>query len=160
MGPATDKGCLPGILYNPQFMEETMGIEENKKLVADFYEAGNRGDMDACFAMVADDVTWTNIGTTKFSGVFAGKQNLVVQLLQPLFGQLKAGIASQIESIIAEGDVVIAQTSGTAETQDGKPYNNTYCQVFRIRDGKIAAVKEYMDTALIDATFGKASEDS
>lgn len=132
----------------------TMGIAENKQIVLDFYEAGARGDMDACFALLADDITWTNIGTTKFSGTYAGKQALVEQLLGPLFGQLKAGIASAIERLTAEGDVVVAQTAGTAETHDGRPYNNTYCQVIRIRDGKIAEVKEYFDTALVDAVFG------
>ena len=132
-----------------------MGIAENKQLILDFYAAGARGDMDTCFALLADDVTWTNIGTTRFSGTYAGKQALVEQLLGPLFSQLKAGISSQIERLTAEGDVVVAQTSGTAETNDGTPYNNTYCQVIRIRDGKIAEVKEYFDTALVDAVFGQ-----
>ena len=73
-----------------------------------------------------------------------------------MFGQLKAGIVSQIEQLTAEDDIVVAQTSGTAETVDGIAYNNSYCQVIRIRDGKIAVVKEYMDTALIDSVFGAA----
>ena len=133
-----------------------MQIVDNKQVVLDFYEAGARGDMDACFALLADDVTWTNIGTTKFSGTYSGKQALVEQLLGPLFGQLKAGISSQIERLTAEGDIVVAQTQGTAETHDGTPYNNTYCQVIRIRDGKIAEVKEYFDTALVDTVFGGA----
>ena len=133
-----------------------MGIAENKQVVLDFYAAGARGDMDACFALLADDVTWTNIGSTQFSGTFTGKQALVEQLLGPLMGQLKAGIASEIERLTAEGDIVIAQTTGSAETLDGRPYNNSYCQVVRIRDGKIAEVKEYMDTALIDSVFGPA----
>lgn len=132
-----------------------MGIAENKQIVLDFYEAGARGDMDTCFALLADEVTWTNIGTTKFSGSYIGKQAIAEDLLGPLFGNLKAGIASKIERLTAEGDIVVAQTSGTAETKDGTPYNNTYCQVIRIRDGKIAAVKEYMDTALIDSVFGR-----
>ena len=131
-----------------------MGIAENKQVVLDFYEAGARGDMDACFALMADDVTWTNIGSTKFSGTYSGKQAIVENLIGPLFSQLKAGISSQIERLTAESDVVVAQTSGTAETLDGTPYNNTYCQVIRIRDGKITDVKEYMDTALIDSVFG------
>ncbi|NIU11171.1 MAG: nuclear transport factor 2 family protein [Phycisphaerae bacterium] len=131
-----------------------MGIAENKQIVLDFYEAGARGDMDGCFALLADDIAWTNIGTTKFSGTYVGKQALAENLLGPLFGQLKAGISSQIERLTAEGDVVVAQTSGTAETTDGVPYNNTYCQVITIRDGKFAAVTEYMDTALIDSVFG------
>ena len=41
-----------------------MGTIENKQVVIDFYAAGARGDMDACFAMIADDITWTNIGST------------------------------------------------------------------------------------------------
>jgi len=131
-----------------------MGIAENKQIVLDFYEAGARGDMDACFALLTDDVTWTNIGSTKFSGTYIGKQAIAEDLLGPLFSQLKAGISSQIERLTAEGDIVVAQTSGTAETMDGTPYNNTYCQVIRIRDGLIADVKEYMDTALIDSVFG------
>jgi len=133
-----------------------MGTNENKRLVLDFYAAGARGDMDACFAMLADDVVWTNIGSTKFSGTYTGRQQLAENLLGPLFGQLKAGIASEVEQLVAEGDTVVAQTSGTAETLDGNPYNNTYCQVITVRDGRIAAVTEYMDTALIDAVFGPA----
>ena len=131
-----------------------MGIAENKQVVVEFYEAGARGDMDACFALLADDITWTNIGSTKFSGTYEGKQALAEDLLGPLFGQLKAGISSHIEHLTAEGDTVVAQTSGTAETVDGVPYNNTYCQVIHIRDGQIARVMEYMDTALIDSVFG------
>ena len=131
-----------------------MGIAANKQVVLDFYEAGARGDMDACFALLADDVKWTNIGSTKFSGTYIGKQAITENLLGPLFSQLKAGIESQIERLTAEGDFVVAQTSGTAETMDGTPYNNTYCQVIRICDGQIADVKEYMDTALIDSVFG------
>ena len=58
-----------------------MGIAENKQIVLDFYEAGGRGDMDGCFALLADDIAWTNIGTTKFSGTYFGKQALAENLL-------------------------------------------------------------------------------
>jgi ketosteroid isomerase-like protein len=131
-----------------------MGIVENKQVVLDFYDAGARGDMDSCFALLADDITWTNIGSTRFSGTYSGKQALVEQLLGPLFGQLKSGISSSIENVIAEGDFVVAQTTGTAETHDGKPYNNSYCQVIRVQNGRIAEVKEYFDTELTNSVFG------
>ncbi|NBB85659.1 MAG: nuclear transport factor 2 family protein [Bacteroidetes bacterium] len=98
-----------------------MGIAENKKVVLDFYDAGARGDMDTCFALLADDVTWTNIGSTKYSGTFNGKQAVAENLLGPLFSQLKAGISSQIERLVAESDIVVAETSGAAETLDGTP---------------------------------------
>ena len=131
-----------------------MGISENKQVVLDFYDAGARGDMDACFAVLADDVTWTNIGSTTFSGTYIGKQELLEKLLGPLFGQLKAGISSTIERLTAEADIVVAQTTGVAETHDSKPYNNSYCQMIRIRDGQIMEVKEYFDTELTSSVFG------
>ncbi len=131
-----------------------MGLEENKQVVKAFYEAGARGDMDACFSLLADDITWINIGSTIFSGTYTGKQELIEQLLGPLFGRLKAGISSVIENLIAEGEFVVAQTSGIAETKEGKPYNNSYCQVIKIRDGEITEVKEYFDTELTSSVFG------
>jgi ketosteroid isomerase-like protein len=85
-----------------------MGINENKQLVIDFYEAGAGGDMETCLDLLSDDVTWTNIGTTQFSGTFSGKQALMEQLLGPLFGQLKRGISSRIERLTAEGNIVVA----------------------------------------------------
>ena len=45
-----------------------MDVTQNKEIVRSFYEAGNRGDFETCFALVADDITWTNIGTTALSG--------------------------------------------------------------------------------------------
>ncbi len=131
-----------------------MSTEENKKIVLSFYDAGARGDMETCFDLLSDDVTWINIGSTRFSGTYSGKQALVEELLGPLFNQLKAGIASTVERLTAEADIVVAQTQGSAETLDGKPYNNRYCQVFRFDNGKIVEVTEYFDTALLDSVFG------
>lgn len=134
-----------------------MGVAENKRIVASFYEAGNRGDLDTCFSLLADDITWTNIGSTSLSGTFQGKEELTDQLLGPLFGQLKSGITSCVERLIGEDDYVVALTSGSAETKDGRPYNNRYCQVIRLRDGQFVEVREYFDTALVMAVFGSAS---
>ena len=131
-----------------------MGISQNKQIVREFFEAGNRGEMERCIELLADDISWTDIGTTRFSGTYVGKEELSANLLEPLFGQLKAGIYSTIENIVAEGQVVVVQSRGKAETVDGKPYNNTYCHIIRVREGKIYEVTEYFDTALTNAVFG------
>lgn len=131
-----------------------MTAEENRRVVEAFYDASNRGDLDACFALFADDIVWTNIGTTALSGRFEGKRELQENLLGPLFGQLQAGIGMRVQRLVAEGDYVVAQTSGTAETLDGRPYNNTYCWVIRLRDGQFAEVTEFLDTDLVRNVFG------
>jgi len=134
-----------------------MGVAENKKIVESFYEAGNRGDFDACFDLISNDITWTNIGSTKLSGTYRGKAELMDKLLGPLFGQLKTGISSSIDNLLGEADYVVALTSGVTETTDGRPYNNQYCQIIRIRDGKLVEVTEYFDAELTSSIFGSAS---
>ena len=132
-----------------------MNTENNKQVVQDFFDAGNRGDMERCMELMHDEVSWTDIGTTKFSGTYKGKANIGENLLGPLMGQLKAGIYTEVDNLIAEGDFVVAQNRGTAETHDGKAYNQTYCHIFTVREGVIVAVTEYMDTALLNEVFGE-----
>lgn len=127
---------------------------ENKQIVRRFFEAGNRGDMETCMDLIADNIVWRNSGTTPLSGTFRGKAELQEKLLGPLFGGLKEGIRMTEHRLIAEDDCVVAEVSGFAETLDGRPYNNTYCWVVVIRDGKFAELTEYMDTELVSSTFG------
>jgi len=134
-----------------------MSIETNKQIVIDFFEAGNRGDVSRCMDLLADDVHWSNHGTTRFSGPFIGKQALGEELMGPLFASLKNGLYTGIDRLIGEGDTVVMQGSGQAETHDGRPYNNKYCMVVEIQDGKIARVVEYADTALVNEVFGPAA---
>ena len=68
---------------------------------------------------------------------------------------LKSGIRSTVENMVAERDFVVVQSRGYTETVDGRQYNNTYCHVFTIRNGKIAEVTEYMDTELASAVLGQ-----
>lgn len=131
-----------------------MSAEENKKIVQKFYEASNGGDIDTCMNLIADDIKWTNIGSTSLSGTFKGKAELQEKLLGPLFGRLEQGIFTTVHRLIAEDDYVVAQTSGTAASTDGRPYNNTYCWIIRFRDGQFAEVTEYMDTELVSEVFG------
>jgi len=81
-----------------------MSTEANKNVVREFYAAGNRGDMDSCFGLITDDISWVSMGSTSLSGTYSGKQDLMDRLLGPLFGQLKQGIHMDIERLVAEGD--------------------------------------------------------
>ena len=58
------------------------------------------------------------------------------------------------ENFIAEGDYVALQGRGEARTKSGVDYNNTYCWVYRFRDGKIISIVEYLDTELVRKAFG------
>ena len=49
---------------------------------------------------------------------------------------------------------MIVEARGDNVTKAGQQYNNEYCFVFRLSDGKIKEVKEYADTALVEAVLG------
>ena len=50
--------------------------------------------------------------------------------------------------IIVDGDDVAVEFQGQNRTRAGKDYNNTYCAVLRMANGKIVELTEYLDTAL------------
>ncbi len=132
-----------------------MSASENKRLIQEMYAALSRGDGATFLAALADDVEFNISGTTQFSGVMRGKKEVIERLLVPLGAALPGGITVTIDSILAEGDRVVAQGRGSATTKAGKPYNNRYCWVFRIEGGKVKEVSEYLDTELVTTTFGR-----
>lgn len=132
-----------------------MGAAENKKLIQDMFAELSKGNAPAFLNAMADDVRFTLTGTTKYSGTFNGKQELISKLLQPLSAQLEGGLTITPDNFIAEGDFVAMQARGKSTTKSGKSYNNTYCQVFRIAGGKVREVTEYLDTELVTSAFGK-----
>ncbi|MGH7778434.1 MAG: nuclear transport factor 2 family protein [Candidatus Binataceae bacterium] len=132
-----------------------MSVSENKETIRKmFIELGN-GNAAAFLGAMADDVQFTLIGTTKFSGVFKGKQELAGKLLGPLGAALDGGLVITPDNLIADGDFVAMQARGKSIGKNGKRYDNTYCQVFKFSGGKIKEVTEYLDTELVTSVFGK-----
>jgi ketosteroid isomerase-like protein len=125
--------------------------EQNKEIVRRAIAAISRGDLEGFMADAADDVTLSVMGSA-FPPI-QGKQKVLKGLRNALAARLEGGgaIAMTIENLIAEGDFVAEQARGKARTKDGKDYNNTYCRVWRITDGKIRSMQEYLDTELVRA---------
>jgi len=132
-----------------------MGAAENKKLIQEMFAELSKGNAQGFLNNLADDVQFTIMGTTKYSLTCNGKQELLSKVLGPLSAQLEGGLTITPDNFIAEGDFVAMQARGKSTTKTGKPYNNTYCQIFRIVNGKIQQVTEYLDTELVTAAFGK-----
>jgi ketosteroid isomerase-like protein len=130
-----------------------MGAAENKEVVRQMGEAKS---LDAMLATMSDDVRWTIIGNTKWSGTMNGKQQVIDRLLKPIFAEMESMGSNTVENVIAEGDyVVVQQHASGRKTKTGKPYNNNYCLVFKLGGGKIKEITEYLDTELVTSAFGR-----
>jgi ketosteroid isomerase-like protein len=131
---------------------------ENKKLMEEIFEGLANRDGTLLIERMSDDFRWINIGTNTWSGTFDGKQAVLRDLLGPLRAKLAERSRTVAHRFIAEGDYVIVEARGDNVTRTGKPYNNEYCFVFRLGGGKLREVKEYSDTALVDAVLGDRRE--
>jgi ketosteroid isomerase-like protein len=132
-----------------------MGAPENKQLMQEVFAELSKGNSKPFFESLADDVRWTIVGTTSWSRTFQGKERVLAELLTPLRARIVDRIKITAHRFIAEGDHVVVEARGQSMTTAGRPYNNTYCWIYRFAEGKVQELTEYLDTQLVEAALGE-----
>ena len=106
--------------------------------------------------MVTDDFVW--YGPPSMAEIFEGAGHEAVlrgkaglsrlsYLDKALYANYTAGgNHANVHFIVAEDDICVMAFDAAFTTHDGDSYHNQYCIVFRVRDGKIAEVREHADT--------------
>jgi len=107
------------------------------------------GDGMTFFNLLADTATWTVLGTCPISGTYVGRQHLIEHALKPQRAKLAGPPTPTVINLIAEGDTVVIQWVGNGTTKTGQPYNNSYCYVVQIKNGRIVRGTAYLDTELV-----------
>jgi uncharacterized protein len=131
-----------------------MSAAENKQLMQNIFSELSKGNGKPFVESLADDFCWTITGSTKWSRTYRGKQEVIAELLRPLFAQFADQYTNTAHRFIAEDDYVVVECRGRVTTKSGKPYNNAYCWVCRVADGKLQELTEYLDTELVTAALG------
>lgn len=127
--------------------------EGNKAIVADFFETFSKGDVPGVIDRMHDDGSWWVSGAIEgMSGTYP--KAMLAELLDGARALYREG-ALRITpiSMIAEGDRVAVEATSFATMEDGRVYANSYHFLVTLRDGKIATVREYMDTIHARETF-------
>jgi hypothetical protein len=122
--------------------------EQNKQVVLKFIEAMGSSDGTAAATCLAPDAFTLAKGFGKFAGV--RRYDTIVGTIEAFKKLVPTGLRPDIKSVIAEGNQVVVEFEGNATTCDGKPYNNQYCMVFTLADGRIKQVNEYFCTILAE----------
>lgn len=134
-----------------------MSAVENKQIVQKIFAELAEGNSRPLVESMAEDSCWTVTGNNRWSGTYKGKE----AVLNDLLGQLRSRIEGRIKTIahrfIAEDDYVVVEARGNNTTKDGRPYNNSYCFVIRLADGKLQEITEYMDTELVTSILGNSA---
>jgi uncharacterized protein len=131
-----------------------MRATENKKLMQHIFSELAKGNSHPFAENMADEFSWTITGTTKWSKKYDGKRAVTDELFGALRTRLVSPIVVEARRFIADEDYVVVEARGKNTTKDGVPYNNIYCYVFRLADGKLQEMTEYLDTELVTAALG------
>ena len=120
-----------------------------KQVVQRYLDALVAGDLDTIRDSFALDATWTMQADPPLAGPWKGRDRIVDDCLVALGGSLLAPGTQSFEfpTLIAEANTVALEWRVRARTARGAAYDNAYCAIFTVRDGRIAAVREYLDSA-------------
>ena len=115
---------------------------KNKKLIKKINEAFSKGDTEFVLDNLADNIRWNIVGLPTISG--KGDFLKTMEMFE-----LENFPDITVKNIIGEGDYVVVESTGTAVTKTGQPYNPAYCDVYLLKDGKIQELTTYVvDTTL------------
>ena len=117
----------------------------NKKLVEDFFRILSSGSQDYLDFYTEESNIWT-AGENAIGG--SRSKSEIIGFAKSILDSFPDGISFNVVNLIAENDYVAAEVEGTAMHVSGKPYNNKYHFLLKIKDNKILELKEYMDTQL------------
>ena len=124
-----------------------MNTEHNKATAQRFFDLFSASDLDGVMALVTDDATWRIPGKkelTPTAGVYTKER--IGRLFRRMLDNLTGGLRMTVLSSIAEGDRVALEVTSSGDLKNGRLYRQEYHFIMEFRDGKISAVREYLDT--------------
>ena len=134
-------------------MIPAMSVEKNKEVVLRTLKALQEGDYTTMLAQLTDDVKFYVIGSTRYSGLFEGKDRILNEILIPMGEQRdENGYSEKILTLMGEGVLVLTESVGQKRTRSGQQYNNEYAFIYRLVAGKITEWRCYLDTELLATT--------
>ena len=130
-----------------------MSREANIDLANNIMTALSQGDMDRFLSYHHEDVKVNMLGDTPVSGRFESKQAFFLDTtFVDVIGALEEGFqfGKKWRIMAADDDCVGLIMHGGGPTKGGDHYDQTYAIFYTVREGKVAEVHEFFDTALVE----------
>jgi ketosteroid isomerase-like protein len=122
--------------------------KRNEQFVRKFFKTLSTGNLEKLRPMFHEKAKWQVMATgIPGAGEKTGRNAIIDEFLGPIRGMFIEGDPKvKIRSLISDGPMVLAEAHGTGSLRNGKQYDNQYAFVLELKDGKIFALREYMDS--------------
>jgi uncharacterized protein len=127
-------------------MESSMSTQENVQTVKDFFAAMGGSDRQGLLALCAEDIEWIIPGEDwPLAGTHRGHAGLT-DFLQKASETVETSFSEPPE-FVAQGDrvMVIGVATGKIKATN-KPFKDDWIFAITVRNGKVANIREYIDT--------------
>jgi hypothetical protein len=125
-----------------------VSVEENRNVALSFFENLSAGDIDGALELIDENVTWWLAGKPEQFEIAGTKTKAqFAEMLRTIEAGMPNGVRLTITGVTAEGDRVAVEVDADGVSATGLQYQNQYHDLLEIRDGKIVAGREYLDTA-------------
>jgi ketosteroid isomerase-like protein len=135
--------------------------EQNKQAVVNAWKTFGSRDPALIANAFTEDAEWiapagnATAIALEFTDHMVGRDQIVEFLCEKFHTLFVKDIAVEFLGLFCDGQTVILEERMQATLVNGRHYDNTYCFFFELRDGKIARIREYMDTLKgSDCIFG------
>jgi hypothetical protein len=122
--------------------------DANRQTIRDAFEAWQAGTAPIT-DVFAPEMVWRIEGHSVAAGEYADRRQFIDEVLAPFGARFAAGERfrpERIRSIHADADTVIVIWDGRGVANDGRPYENSYAWVMRMRDGKVIDGTAFYDS--------------
>ncbi|MEE4152637.1 MAG: nuclear transport factor 2 family protein [Erythrobacter sp.] len=129
----------------------------NAHLVETMYAAFASGDIPGVLALLADDIEWHEAEGNKLAdrSPYVGPQAVLEGVFERLAEDFEE-FAVEIDTILEQGDLVVTQGRYRAKARgSGVTINPKIASFWTVRDGKIAAFQQHVDTLILSKAIGE-----
>lgn len=127
--------------------------QTNTAIVRQALEDIGNLNIEGLLAIIADDIDFRLMGTSPFSRQINSKQGYL-ELVGEVGSYLDGFIQLTVDELIPAGEWVIVRASGHAVMKaTGADYDNQYCMMWKLKDGKVVKLREYTCTKMIMEYF-------
>lgn len=124
-----------------------MSIEQNRKVVEEYFDCLNERDADRLAGLLTDTFTWILPVRAEALASMATPRNKAESLerIKAIFASMRDKPQMKPFAWTMQGDRAAVESEGHIIWNNGKPFNCLYHHAFVLRDGKIDKCTEYLD---------------